>query len=66
MVAHSKTALLRLLNHPNLVSLVDVVFNDPQASLDGYAVWEFCNKGTLNRLLTPLDNEHSLYVAFRK
>lgn len=47
-----KETLLRLLNHPNLISLVDVV-HDTNVSLwaSDYTVWEDCTGGTLNRLL---------------
>ncbi len=48
----AKETLLRLLNHPNLVSLVDII-EDPNVNTrsDGYTVWEDCTRGTLNRLL---------------
>ncbi len=47
-----KESLLRLLNHPNLVSLVDIVRDTDVVGGDkDYMVWEYCNKGTLNRLL---------------
>lgn len=48
----AKETLLRLLNHPNLVCLIDVVqgINVGLKSSD-YTVWEDCTGGTLNRLL---------------
>lgn len=48
----AKETLLRLLNHPNLISLVDVV-QDTKVGLESsnYTVWEDCVGGTLNRLL---------------
>jgi hypothetical protein len=48
----AKETLLRLLNHPNLISLVDVV-QDTNVGLNAsdYTVWEDCVGGTLNRLL---------------
>lgn len=48
----AKETLLRLLNHPNLVCLVDVV-QDTNVGLkcNDYTVWEDCTGGTLNRLL---------------
>jgi hypothetical protein len=48
----ARETLLRLLNHPNLVCLVDVV-QDTHVGLDAidYTVWEDCVGGTLNRLL---------------
>ena len=48
----TKETLLRLLNHPNLICLVDVV-QDTNVGLaaSDYTVWEDCTGGTLNRLL---------------
>ena len=48
----SKDTLLQLLDHPNLISLVDIV-RDTDISRDSadYMVWEYCDRGTLNRLL---------------
>ncbi len=58
-----KETLLRLLNHPNLVSLVDIVRDAdfPGGELN-YVVWEYCDKGTLNRLLTPLPRKGPVLV----
>ncbi|MCJ1461555.1 hypothetical protein MMC07_000152, partial [Pseudocyphellaria aurata] len=48
----TKEMLLWLLNHPNLVSLVAVVQDaNVGSTAKSYAVWEDCNRGTLNRLL---------------
>ena len=57
----AKETLFRLLNHPNLVSIVDIVqeFN-AGASSRGYTVWEDCNKGTLNRRLWHESGEEVL------
>ena len=44
--------MLRLLNHPNLVSLVDIV-HGTQSGFD-YTVWEHCSRGTLARPLHDL------------
>ena len=47
-----KETMLRLLNHPNLICLIDVV-QDTNIGLksNDYTVWEDCTGGTLNRLL---------------
>jgi hypothetical protein len=43
--------MLRLLNHPNLVSLVEIVREaQPDRGFD-YMVWEYCSRGTLSRYL---------------
>jgi hypothetical protein len=48
----AKETLLRLLNHPNLVSLIDIVQDSEICTKSkDYTVWEDCNRGTLNRLL---------------
>lgn len=48
----AKDILLRVLNHPNLVNLIDVVqATDGKNIAKGYTVWDDCNRGTLNRLL---------------
>ena len=47
-----KETLLRLLSHPNLVNLIDVVQDSNAGTMSkDYTVWENCNRGTLNRLL---------------
>ncbi|KAI9709412.1 MAG: hypothetical protein M1812_007689 [Candelaria pacifica] len=48
----TKETLLRLLNHPNLVSLADLQRDSllSDQCMD-YTVWDYCDKGTLNRLL---------------
>ncbi|KAI9877657.1 MAG: hypothetical protein M1830_003176 [Pleopsidium flavum] len=52
VIDDAKESLLRLLNHPNLVSLVDVIRDtDIVGGSVDYMVWEYCDKGTLNRLL---------------
>jgi hypothetical protein len=45
LVHSTKESLLRLLNHPNLVSLVDVIHDKEIAggSID-YTIWEYCDK----------------------
>lgn len=59
----SKETLLRLLNHPNLVSLVAVV-QDANVGMvaKSYTVWEDCNRGTLNRLLWHESGERQKWV----
>ena len=48
----AKETLLRLLNHPNIVSLVDVVQeSDVGVLARDFTVWEDCTGGTLNRVL---------------
>ncbi|KAK2761805.1 hypothetical protein FQN54_001633 [Arachnomyces sp. PD_36] len=42
-------SLLRLLNHNNLVSLVDVVGSEGDEPV--FMVWEYCQSGTLSRVL---------------
>lgn len=50
----TKETLLRLLNHPNLVSLVDVVCDKEVAGGDmDYTIWEYCDKGSLSQLIEP-------------
>ena len=48
----AKATLLRVLNHPNIISLIDVVqAQNTGSTAKDYTVWEDCNRGTLNRLL---------------
>ena len=57
----AKETLLRLLNNPNLVSLVDIVQeSNASASSKDYTVWEDCNGGTLNRWLWHESGEEML------
>lgn len=52
VIDDAKDTLLQLLNHPNLLSLMDVVRDsDISAGAMDYTVWENCSRGTLNRLL---------------
>ena len=52
VVLSTKESLLRLLNHPNLVSLVDVVCDKDVVGGDiDYTIWEYCDKGNLSQLL---------------
>ena len=58
VIDDAKDTLLQLLNHPNLVSLIDVVRDsDISAGAMDYTVWENCNRGTLNRLLYRTPDE---------
>lgn len=58
VMSEAKETLLRLLNHPNLVSLIDVV-QDSDAGMTAkeYTVWEDCNQGSLNCRLWQGDHE---------
>ncbi|KAI9788080.1 MAG: hypothetical protein M1833_003125 [Piccolia ochrophora] len=49
-------SLLRLLNHPNVINLVDIVKDSK--NLEGgidFAVWEWCDQGSLSRLMWHAD-----------
>ncbi|KAI9808886.1 MAG: hypothetical protein M1827_007161 [Pycnora praestabilis] len=55
IIDETKETLLRLLNHPNLVRLLDVVCDtDIAGGKTDYTVWEYCDKGTLSHLLSSL------------
>ena len=57
-MSEAKETLLRLLNHPNLVSLVDVVQDsDAGATAKDYTVWEDCHRGSLDRRLWQGNHE---------
>ncbi|KZF21162.1 kinase-like protein [Xylona heveae TC161] len=61
--AEAQESLLRLLNHPNLVSLVGIVRDREELGGDiDYAVWEYCERGTLNRLLSRRPDEFALEI----
>jgi len=63
VVQSTKESLLRLLNHPNLVSLIDVIHDTDIAggSID-YTVWEYCDKGNLSQLLESSDGMKRVFV----
>ena len=50
--SETRESLLRLLNHPNLVNLADIIYESEE---DGYnfCVWDYCDRGPLSRLLYP-------------
>jgi hypothetical protein len=45
----SAESLLRLLNHENLVSLVDI--EQTEGDFPDFMVWEYCQRGTLSRVM---------------
>lgn len=57
LINSTKESLLRLLNHPNLVSLIDVIQDTDIAggNID-YTVWEYCDRGSLSLLLGQTDS----------
>ncbi|KAI9775003.1 MAG: hypothetical protein M1835_005977 [Candelina submexicana] len=59
----TKETLLRLLNHPNLVSLADLRRDSliSEKSKD-YTVWDYCDKGTLNRLLWHAPGQEQIEI----
>lgn len=60
----AKESLLRLLNHPNLISLVDIVNEeDGVGGQMSYMVFEFGNDGTLNRRLWRAPDEDERQVG---
>ena len=63
-VIHStKESLLRLLNHPNLINLVDVVCDKDVAGAEiDYTIWEYCDKGNLSQLLGPSESMKRVLV----
>lgn len=63
VVQSTKESLLRLLNHPNLVSLIDVIHDTDIAggSID-YTVWEYCDKGNLSQLLESSGGKTRVFV----
>jgi hypothetical protein len=53
-----RTSLLSLLNHPNLITCVDIVCATKDDGENDYAVWEHCDAGTLHNLLEVQDGRH--------
>lgn len=52
LIEDAKEILLQVLNHPNIICLIDVVqAKNAGSTAKAYTVWEDCNRGTLNRLL---------------
>ncbi|SLM41063.1 Serine/threonine/dual specificity protein kinase, catalytic domain [Lasallia pustulata] len=63
VIDDAKDTLLQLLNHPNLLSLMDVVRDsDISAGAMDYTVWENCSRGTLNRLLYHTVDEDPIEI----
>lgn len=63
VIQNTRESLLRLLNRPNLVSLVDVVCDKDVAGGDiDYTLWEYCDKGNLSQLLGPSEGIKQVLV----
>ncbi|KAI9738746.1 MAG: hypothetical protein M1834_008253 [Cirrosporium novae-zelandiae] len=55
--------LLGVLNHPNILSLVDIVLDaDVDANALNYTVWEYADQGNLNRLLWNREGEDQIEI----
>jgi hypothetical protein len=58
-----KDSLQAILNHPNIVNLVDVVpdYSELGGGFD-YMVWEVCEKGSLAQVLERQERDRSRWV----